>query len=176
LIIAAAFLYRRFIEAARLRAQFKLFAVRDDLVLLVASGLLKEDNPIFEYHYKRVNALLKSAPKIGIDDILHAVFNHPQEFKDFDKELVKTSARIKELFDSPLMKEGDVKRVVESYYTALGDVLLTHSSLLRVIYYVTVMLGSGALIYLPRKLANASKTVSFVKKEACIISGDGCLA
>ena len=121
LVAASAFLYRKYIEAARLKTQFKLFAVRDGLVFLDASGAIKEDNPVFEYHYKRVNALLKSAPKIGIDDILHAVFNHPQEFKDFDKELVKTSARIKELFESPAMKDADVKKVVESYYIALGD-------------------------------------------------------
>lgn len=175
-VLVAAFLYRKYIEAARLRAQFKLFDVRDSLVLLVASGTIKEDNPVFEYHYKRVNALLKAAPKIGVDDILHTVFNHPKEFKDFDKVLVETEARIKQLFDNPIMKEADVKRVVESYYLALEAVLLTHSSLLRAIYYLTLMLGVGALAYFPKKFVNAAKTVSFVKNEACSISEKGCLA
>lgn len=174
--LIVAFLYRKYIEAARLRAQFGLFAVRDSLVLLVASGMIKEDNPVFEYHYKRVNTLLKAAPKIGIDDILHTVFNHPKEFKDFDKVLIETEARIKQLFDNPVMKEADVKRVVESYYRALETVLLTHSSFLRVVYYLTLMTSAGALAYLPTKFVNAAKTVSFVKSEACSISEKGCLA
>lgn len=174
--LVVAFLYRKYIEAARLRAQFGLFAVRDSLVLLVASGVLKEDNPVFEYHYKRVNSLLKAAPNIGVDDILHAVFNHPKEFKDFDKVLLETEAKIKQLFDNPAMKEADVKRVVESYYLALETVLLTHSSFLRVIYYITLMLGAGALAYLPQKFSNAAKTVSFVKGEACSISENSCIA
>lgn len=176
ILLVGIFLYRKYIESARLRAQFGLFAVRDSLVLLVASGKIKEDNPVFEYHYKRVNALLKAAPKIGVDDILHAVFFHPNEFKNFDKTLIKAEARLKEIFDNPIMKEADVKEVVESYYRAMEAVLLTHSSYLRAGYYITMMMGVSFVAYLPEKLANAAKTVSFVKNEAYFISEQDCIA
>jgi hypothetical protein len=54
------------------------------------------------------------------------------------------------------MKEADVKKVVESYYLAMEAVLLTHSSILRVIYYATIMVGASAFAYLPKKFANAA--------------------
>ncbi|MGZ8256493.1 MAG: hypothetical protein ACXWTX_01850 [Gallionella sp.] len=176
ILLVGIFLYRKYIESARLRAQFGLFAVRDSLVLLVASGKIKEDNPVFEYHYKRVNALLKAAPKIGVDDILHAVFFHPNEFKDFDKTLIQAEAKIKQLFDNPIMKEADVKEVIESYHVAMGAVLLTHSSMLRVVYYITVMMGASIVAYLPKKLANATRTVSFFKDDAPSMLHQDCIA
>lgn len=140
LVVVAVF-YRLFINGARENARFKLYKVRDDLILLVAQKALREDDPVFLHFYTRINTLLRSAPNVGIDDIAEVMFT--QKYRaDLDKAMMDARKRIAKVHGDSLMSNPKVKEVALEYYQAVEYLMLTHSSWIRLFVFLTKFLTS----------------------------------
>ena len=50
-LVFVVFFYLKFIESQRLKASFKLYEIRDQLVYLVANEVLNEEDIVFNYYY-----------------------------------------------------------------------------------------------------------------------------
>ncbi len=121
----------------RRKSSFLLYKTRDDLVMLVAQGVLSEESPVFQHYYKRINFILREAPKVGFDDILDAVIKH-RKSDDFDKNM-KDAEDIAEKMSIAVEEEVvEVKRIIASFYFAQKQMLLSHSSLIRFTYIAFV--------------------------------------
>lgn len=114
LVVVAVF-YRLFINGARENARFKIYKVRDDLILLVAQKTLREDDLIFTHFYKRTNDLLRAAPNVGIDDVAEVMFTQ-QYRSDLDRAMTEARKRIARIHSDSLMADSRIKKVVLEYY------------------------------------------------------------
>lgn len=144
--IAAYVLHMR---TMRLKAGFNLYRVRDRFVLLVANGVLPEDSRVFRHYYGRINGLLESAPNVGLDDILEAMFRKMKP-GEFDQVLSKAREQARQMLADPIMQRADVRDVVADYYRAINLMILSHSSIVRVLYllshrFATRMVAAGVL-------------------------------
>ena len=71
--ILFAFLFRKLRNNVIQKAAcYKLYAVRDELVCLVAEDKLEASGRLFQYYYKRINRLLELAPDVGLDNAMDA--------------------------------------------------------------------------------------------------------
>lgn len=131
--------YSLILRSARLRAKFKLYEVRDNLVLLVAQGKLSEDSPVFVHFYNRVNNIIGEIPFIGLDDVLHAVlmFNGS---KDYEAAIKKTQTKLEKLWKDPSLEDVAVRSVVKNYLSAVEYTIVVHSSWMRVFYLASRLL------------------------------------
>ena len=129
--IFVVFFYHKYIETKQLQASYRLYALRDELILLVAKDILKEDNPVFKYHYKRVNNLLKMAPHVGFDDLLQVLLKNSH---NIEKSLNNEDKELKKVFSDPAMQNKQVREAIEAYYQAVKLMMISHSSLLKVAY------------------------------------------
>lgn len=122
-------------QVNRDRAAYGLYAVRDELICLVAEEKLDEDSQIFQYYYSRINKLLAHAPKVGLDDALDA-FLSLQSTNNFEKALKESDAKAQQMLDLVMKgKENEyLKEVIANYYAAAKCMMLTHSSLFKFIY------------------------------------------
>lgn len=138
-VLAAAFAvaYVFYMRTLRLQAKYRLYKVRDDFVYLVASGQIEEDSRVFGHYYARINALLKAAPSIGIDDILQRIFHDFKTPEQYEQMMVQASRQAEQLFKDPVFKNSDVKDAVSEYYQAVRLMILAHSSYVRLAYVMT---------------------------------------
>jgi hypothetical protein len=164
-------LYKFFLSIIRKRACFRMYAVRDDLVYLVASGVLDEDNKVFQHYYRRTNDLLCAAPDIGIDNILRVVFTMKRDGEDFDGILMKAEEQTKVLFEDKAFLNEEVRRVVSQYYRGVQSMILSHSSILRAIYHILRHLAGHfgqhlAPLTIPGEYGRALRAVEYAGHEA----------
>lgn len=166
LLFALTFAYFWSVRTLRLKASFNLYRIRDRFVFLVASDLLQEESEVFKHYYNRVNALLQTAPNVGIDDILQAVFHEFKNSKDFVSTMEKVKLRVKKLQESPEMKNPDVREAVAEFYKAVQMMVLSHSSIVRVTYIVSRKLSKRLLSRFPQgKVRRGLCTVEFAEFE-----------
>lgn len=145
-VIAAYVLHMR---TVRMKASFNLYRVRDRFVLLVAKGVLPEESRAFKHYYGRINGLLTAAPNVGLDDILETIFRKMKP-GEFDAVLSKAREQAKQMLEDPVMQRADVRDVVADYYRALNMMILSHSSIVRVLYllshrFATTVVPNGIL-------------------------------
>lgn len=178
--IGAVFFYHKAIDAIRLKAQYKLYAVRDELIYLVASGSLREEDAVFNFYYKRINALLAQTPNVGLDDLLQYIFNYKNNNNDFEKQILKAKKDADEILDNPSMKKEEVRIAIAQYYLALNDLILAHSSITRMVYLIGRHLNGVFINKIGEKLLSllgkkgsyrAYKAARFAECEANEISG-----
>ncbi|MTW21157.1 hypothetical protein [Allochromatium palmeri] len=162
-------LYQLFLGIIRKQACFAMYAVRDDLIYLVASGALKEDGPVFRHYYTRVNQLLRAAPNVGLDRLLEAIFTRWEEH-DFNEMLRQADAKASILFRDQAFDDQDVRRVVAAYYRALQGLILAHSSVLRLVYLTGFQLAKrlpqAVMRLAPSPYRRALKAVEYADREA----------
>lgn len=153
--------------AIRKEASYKLYAVRDDLICLVAEDKLSENSRIFEYYYKRINLLLESAPNVGLDDAMNG-FLFLQNSKSFDHSLKEAKRRADEMLSLVENESDEVSEVIASYYSASKFMMLAHSSIVRMIYIAFVKLPFKQLVkqIVPSSTYRIIKAVIFAENEA----------
>lgn len=96
LVLARGVMFRREIRrAVKDHSRFKLFAVRDRLVILAATGTLSEKNPAWRHVYQSVNALLGMHKRLDIHDVIQSLVNYMIALAQ-DKALQERSAKINE--------------------------------------------------------------------------------
>jgi hypothetical protein len=176
--IALVYYYYRYILAQRENASFELYKVRDELVYLVASDKMKETDAIFSYYYKRVNAILSMTPKVGIDDVLTALYNNP---KSFEKALKQSKKETENILKTNLAQDNEVKKVIEAYYVGIKHLVLSHSSILKVIFIVTRQFNPIKRLF-EKVVSNdcvireAYDVAEFAEQEASVLHGSLCRA
>lgn len=162
------------VEINQLRARYSLYAVRDELIYLVAKGVLHEGDQVFAYYYKRVNHLLGSKQVVGLEHILDFAFT-ARKGDDFVKAIHREHALAKKMQETAALHNDEVRNAVEQYYRALGHLILAHSSLTRVAWAVVKQLP---LVFVRKfvdavfsrfdsqKVGRAYQAVKFVECEA----------
>ncbi|MBX3611119.1 MAG: hypothetical protein KF871_14605 [Hydrogenophaga sp.] len=135
-LVAAFVFYHLFLRSARMRARFRLYEVRDRLILLVARQQLAEESQVFRHCYGRVNELLAAMPDVGVDDILEVVLSRRKN-EDFDHALMQARARLARISQDDALTDDDVKSVVRDYFAAVEYSILTHSRWMRVFFLLS---------------------------------------
>lgn len=165
-LLVAAFIHYLKNKAVQKSASYKLYAVRDELICLVAENKISENNRIFQYYYDRVNLLLEQAPNIGIDDAMNS-FLFLQSSSSFEQSFKEAEKRATEMLGLVENETEEVSEVIANYYMASKCMILAHSSLVRMIYIISVKYALNNFI---KHLVNtgtceALKIVSFADKE-----------
>lgn len=165
-LIVAIFLRSLKNKAIRRAASYKLYTVRDELICLVAEGKLSENNRIFQYYYKRINYLLERAPNVGIDDAMNS-FLFLQSDSTFEQSLAEAERRASEMFELVEKESEEVSELIANYYMASKGMILSHSSLVKMIYIISVKYALNSFIknIVNRGTCEALKIVSFADRE-----------
>jgi hypothetical protein len=163
--LVAVFFYFRLVRAQRLRSSYALYKVRDELVFLVASGVLEESDPVFSFYYKRVNAILSMAPDVGIDRMLRVILKNST---DVENSLAKAKKEVERILNHESAQREEVRSVIEGYYKGVRLMMLTHSSVFRMFYILARHINPLKLEnLLPKSFVRAYKVTRFAEIEAC---------
>lgn len=166
--IAFAFLFKKLKNNAIQKAAcYQLYAVRDELICLVAEDKLEENGRLFQYYYKHINRLLELAPDVGLDNAMEAfLFLH--NGKGFEHSLKEANRRADEMLDLAQSENEEVSEVIANYYSASKSVMLAHSSILRMLYigFVKKPVSNSFKNIIPKETYAVLKTVNFADEES----------
>lgn len=166
--IALALFFRHLKNTANQKAaSYQLYAVRDELICLVAEDKLSEDSRLFQYYYKRINRLLELVPNVGLDNTMEA-FLYLQNSKSFQHSLNEANRRAEEMLELVEEESEDVSNVISNYYSASKCLMLAHSSMLRMLYiaFFKSPISNSVKKFVPKATYAALRTVSFADEEA----------
>lgn len=113
--------------------RYKIFAVRDNLILLVASGKLDEDSLLFRHYYKRTNDILRLTEKMHFEGLYQALAStklSKQRITDH-KERITSIEKI--INDS----DAQVKEAITAYYEAVIELMMVNTNIFSFVYVVT---------------------------------------
>jgi hypothetical protein len=147
----------------RRKATYNLFKVRDNFILLVAKNKLPEDSKFFQYFYKRINMFLEHAPNIGLDDALKSFsLSQKADKAGFKASLEKARRDTVSILRAKELQDPEVAAAAQYYYEASKEMVLAHSSLLRIAYYAA---KSGVLknTFISMLPSNTQKGLAVVK-------------
>ncbi len=105
--------------------RYMFFKVRDDLVMLVAEGYLKENEFLFQTYYKMTNRIINNTHRFTFKSIV-------QSLTKIDEKMAKNSdfdRMEKELKE----KDQEVKKVILEFYQTFFTVLYRNSFFIRLI-------------------------------------------
>lgn len=165
-IAVALFIYNLKSSAIRKTSTYRMYAARDDLVCLVAEKRLSEESPIFQYYYQRANFLLKKAPKIGVDHAVEKLLKY--DGNDIEHSLEEAKRKADEMLNLVQQEEEAVGQAITSYYEASRDMMLAHSSTIRLTYLVWIKGRRWELIgrVVAGKTMSMLKAAKFADEEA----------
>ena len=143
-----------------------MYAVRDELVFLVAQDKIQEHSRVFQYYYKRINILLQQAPNIGLDDMVNQLLISKQNSK---LDLEQTKLEVEELLQLKELECEEIRAAIQDYYEVSKEMILAHSSYINLLFLI--FLKGGLLKHYTKKFVtdNTKATllaVDFAKKEA----------
>ncbi len=127
LIIVLAFTgYHRFgpfrLEMRRIQ-RYRLFALRDKLILLVAEGKIKEEDSVFQFLYTGLNKIIPHAKPLSLRRFVGAIrASALVEEKEFEKDILGAINH----------KDPAVREVAAELFNTLADILITQSFSVRV--------------------------------------------
>lgn len=175
-LLAVVYFYHKFVLAQRENASFQMYKVRDEFIYLVASDIMTETDPVFSYYYKRINSILSMAPSIGIDDVLHAMFNNAP---DLDRAIEKARKEADKIMSSPSAKNESVRCAIESYYMCIKYMVLSHSSMLRILFILAKRFNPLSVVLekmLPKnnQISEAYRVMRYTENEVCVLHGTPC--
>ncbi len=159
------FLYYLKKSAYRKSVTFRMYAVRDEFVFLVAQNKISEDSKVFQFYYKRINALLSHAPNIGLDDVLHSLIKMKEN--NLEGSLKKAIKEAEEIMKLRELECSEVRGAIKSFYVVSQDMMLAHSSTIRFMYFVFIR---GKLFrychkILPSQIVATLKAIQFAEQE-----------
>ncbi len=128
LIIITFLIYRVYVDVKLKTLTYKLYAVRDSLILLLAQGKLTKDDPLFMVLYPMTNSLISNIKKINFKNFLDVSENELNQVKR-DPIFVKFSSSFKKA-------PPEVKEVVQNLFEAFFDIFIHNSFLFRMGYYI----------------------------------------
>ena len=112
--------YRR----ERLKHQrYRLFAVRDEWVYLIPSGVIQRNDPLFQSYFGLITAMLRATNELTLRQFVRALENElTPEHEELQRQMTELARR------SP-----DALKVMEHFYQAVYAILLENSLTLRVV-------------------------------------------
>ena len=131
LIVLGFTLYVRFIpyrHETRKIDRYRLFAVRDKLITLVADGKIEESDEVFEYLYESVNLAIPTARPMSLPTFVAAM-----------KQNVNPD-RLSFIRNVLSHKEESVRVIAGEFFNVLGDIIISRSTSVRA-YLVIVKIG-----------------------------------
>lgn len=129
--------YNLHLKVKRRAASFRLYAVRDALILLVAKGKLSEESKVYQYYYERINKTLSYAPNVGLDDALQSFIN-VKKANNHELLLENIERNFKEMRHLVDAEGVEIRNVVSDYYTAQKGMILAHSDWVKLCYLLMV--------------------------------------
>jgi hypothetical protein len=166
-LVLTIFFWRLKISASRKKTVFQLYAVRDNLISLVAEEKLNEESPVFKYYYRRVSRLLTLVPNVGIDCFLKE-FLHLQHDRSFNISLSnahKSADKMMILVEE--MNDEEISKVIADFYSSAKTLMLVHSSILKILYLVFKNIAwSGVDRIVSKKQEQQLELVKFADNEA----------
>jgi hypothetical protein len=153
----------------RKSASFKLYAVRDDLIDLVAQNRLSEKSEVFSYYYRNLNIVLERAPNVGIDDAMDILLRKSRS-SNTEKSLAEANRNAERMLQLVKNEDEAVSLVIADYYAALRAMILAHSSYLRFLYIVVLKYRLYDFFnvvknHIPNNQSRILKTLNFVTNE-----------
>lgn len=132
--IAVAIALSRLKIVQRESASFDMYASRDEFVLLVAKGILKESDPVFQHYYNRINDMLLLAPNVGLQNVLEAMLNSSKA--DFEAMKTRHERIANEVLASESAQIPEVDQAIRNYYKSVVAMMQSHSDTVKVTYIV----------------------------------------
>lgn len=159
----------------RRKATYAIYESRDRFVLLAAKGIVSEESKFFNYYYKRLNSMLSHSPDIGIDDAVKS-FIKEKNSSNFKRAMEKAKSEAESVLKCKEMECEEAAEAARFYYEATREMILAHSSFLRLSYYAVSHVGNEVvrrvlLEKLPAKIQQALAVVKFTSEEADNLSG-----
>lgn len=108
--------------------KYKLYAVRDNLIYLVATNKLKEDDFVFQRFYKAVNYFIDANDKINLHHFVSAAEKARRKGIDPAEE-----KNFREIHSALKTMGPEVNEVANQFYSAMLEILIENSFLLRVV-------------------------------------------
>jgi hypothetical protein len=130
LVLFASYWHSRYLltrDAAKIQ-KYRLYKVRDELVYLVARGELSEHESVFQHFYKVINFLIKHSDSLNLSSFVAALRKARQQ--GIDPATVEAQEAIRHELQT---KDESVEAVVYTFYTAVLEIILENSSLIRLI-------------------------------------------
>lgn len=127
-------------NAQRIKSRFNMFAVRDNLVLLVAKGHLQEDSPVFNYFYQRINRILSDNKPMGYHDLLLAIAYINTDRSNLRKAIAESFQQSQKILAMEEAKTPETRKVIDAYYAGVSKILLAHSNFLRFAYLASKLI------------------------------------
>lgn len=127
-------------NAQRIKSRFNMFAVRDNLVLLVAKGHLQEDSPVFNYFYQRINRILSDNKPMGYHDLLLAIAYIKTDRSNLRKAIAESFQQSQKILAMEEAKTPETRKVIDAYYAGVSKILLAHSNFLRFAYLASKLI------------------------------------
>lgn len=127
-------------NAQRIKSRFNMFAVRDNLVLLVAKGHLQEDSPVFDYFYQRINRILSDNKPMGYHDLLLAIAYIKTDRSNLRKAIAESFQQSQKILAMEEAKTPETRKVIDAYYAGVSKILLAHSNFLRFAYLASKLI------------------------------------
>jgi hypothetical protein len=123
---------RKHMAAAR---KYRLFAVRDDLLMLVAEGKLSEDSRAFKRYYESINFLVNNTNYLTLGTLISALMAAKKKGLDPSDEDVEIKRELE--------RNRDLAKWLMSFYRELMAIIRDNSLFLR-----TLLLCRG---FLPKR-------------------------
>lgn len=104
--------------------KFRLYTVRDQLVHLVATGQLSENDWLFDVYYTALNGIVRHQEKFTLYALVKSMraATHSSESREFANKLRQELLRY---------ESRDVKETIASFYVAMLEIVLENSFSLR---------------------------------------------
>jgi cbb3-type cytochrome oxidase subunit 3 len=126
LLLVLAYLFRIRKRVRRDGSRYMFFKVRDDLIMLVAQGHLREDEFLFKEFYNAVNRFVNSTEHFTLKNIIRGLSRLDEE-----KKLGSEGSFAKRVEEELKGKHPCVKHVVSEFYDTIFKVLYRNSLVLR---------------------------------------------
>lgn len=168
--VAVVIAYFSYMRTQRVRAAFMLYRTRDRFIYLVASGVLSEESVAFRHYYSRINQVISAAPNVGLDDLLQMMLT---KFKpeDFQRIVAKSEEQVKKLKESKDFTHQEVRDAASDYYSAMSEMILAHSSILRAAYLFSKHSAAKFVDKLiPSELSRGLEAVDYAEREARLVA------
>lgn len=152
----AGYAYKEYKKSRLKRNQYKLYEIRDNLISLVASGDLEEENVIFQEFYTWVNTWIHSVEELDLVLLFRA-------FREARRDIERKN-KIEILQKALANSDQRVKKTIQKLFTAVLGIMIENSFTLRfvvkhvltakslkriarVLYHSTIIPKSGKQIY-----------------------------
>jgi len=128
--IVAIVCFWRFIARPHLRMTYvyPLFAVRDKLIYLLATGKLGEDDFLYQEIYKATNIIIQNSQELTLRRFVEAVVDAKNKGYDPSDERLERIIRELERLD-----DRQVNDAIVSFYKAVIDIFIWNSIVLRLV-------------------------------------------